>query len=110
MAEAATIARPYAQACFALARQGDTVAAWSDTLATIEAVARDPHIAARVRDPNIDPADLEAFILGALGEALDGHGRNFVQMLVQTRRLELAPQIRELYEESRREHESRVEA
>ena len=110
MAELVTIARPYAEAAFKLARENQSFARWSDMLELIDAVVRDPQVARRIGDPNVDATALESFILGTLGDRLDGHGRNLVQVLIQNQRLELVPQIRSLYEALRRDHEGVVEA
>ena len=110
MAELATIARPYAEAAFRLALDGNSLAQWSDMLGLVEAVVTDPQVASRIGDPNLDEHALEGLILGSLGERLDGQGRNLVQVLVQNGRLELVPEIRALFEESRREHEGVLEA
>ncbi len=45
MAESVTIARPYAQAIFRLAREGKALAAWSDRLQRLAAIAQDPEMA-----------------------------------------------------------------
>ena len=110
MAELATIARPYAEAAFRLALEHRNLAGWSDTLALLGTVVADPAVAARVDDPNIDDRALESLLLGIFGDKLDGQGRNFLQVLVQNRRLLLLPQIRAQYEELRREHEGVIEA
>lgn len=110
MAELVTVARPYAEAAFRLAREENALERWSETLALIEAVVNDENIAARIGDPNVDDRALESLILGILGERLDGHGRNLVQVLVQNGRLDLVSHIRALYEEQRREHEGLIEA
>jgi F-type H+-transporting ATPase subunit delta len=110
MAELVTVARPYAEAAFRLAREGDALERWSETLALIEAVVTDESIATRIGDPNVEDRALESLILGILGERLDGHGRNLVQVLVQNGRLDLVPHIRELFEAQRREHEGLIEA
>jgi F-type H+-transporting ATPase subunit delta len=110
MAELITIARPYAEAAFKLARENNNLAGWSDMLALIEAVVNDDQVARRIGDPSVDNRALESFILAILGERLDGQGRNFVQVLIHNRRLELVPHIRALYEALRREHEGIVEA
>jgi F-type H+-transporting ATPase subunit delta len=110
MAELATIARPYADAAFKLASESGGLDRWSDMLALIEAVVTDPDVASRIGDPNVSDHALESLLLGTLGERLDGHGRNLVQMLIQNRRLDLVPHMRALYEEQRREHEGVVEA
>lgn len=110
MAELVTIARPYAEAAFKLARDANALERWSETLALIEAVVTDEDMAARIGDPNVAEGALESLILGVLGERLDGHGRNLVQLLVQNGRLDLAGHIRSLYEEQRREHEGLIDA
>jgi len=110
MAEPITISRPYAEAAFRLAQDGGNLQNWSEMLEMIEAVARDPNIAERIGDPNVDPRALESAILGILGGKLDGHGRNFVQVLIRNERLDLISHVRSLYEERRREHEGVLEA
>ena len=110
MAEPVTIARPYAEAAFKLARDSAGLERWSDMLALIEAVVRDETVADRLGDPNLDDRAVEGLILGALGERLDGQGRNLVQVLVQNARLDLISHIRSLFEAQRREHEGVVEA
>ncbi len=109
MAEPVTIARPYAEAAFRLARDSGTLAAWSDMLAMLDAVMADERVRAVIDDPNVTPQTLEAFILGIAGDRLDGAARNLVQVLVQNGRLELLAHIRNLYEELRREHEGVLE-
>ncbi|MGZ5757920.1 MAG: ATP synthase F1 subunit delta, partial [Burkholderiales bacterium] len=86
MAELVTIARPYAEAAFKLALENRNLVRWSDMLSLLDAVVRDERVASRIGDPNVNDRALESLILGALGERLDGQGRNFVQVLVQNRR------------------------
>ena len=87
MAELITVARPYAEAAFKLAREANALEHWSDMLALIEGV-----------------------ILGAAGERLDGPARNLVQLLIENGRLDLVAQVRALFEALRREQEGVVEA
>jgi F-type H+-transporting ATPase subunit delta len=110
MAELATVARPYAEAALRIASENQNHAAWSEMLGLLEAVVSDENVRERIGDPNIDDRALEAFVLGTLGDRLDGHGRNFVQVLIANGRLELVPQIRAIYEQMRREHEGVAEA
>jgi F-type H+-transporting ATPase subunit delta len=110
VAELITVARPYAEAAFKLARENNNLAGWSDMLALLESVVRDEQVASRIGDPNVDDHALESLLLGILGKRLDGHGRNFVQVLIQNHRLELVSHIRALYEELRRDFEGVVEA
>lgn len=110
MAEPLTIARPYAEAVFKLARDSNDLARWSRTLEVLEILVRDPQMQAAIGDPNLSAQQLESLILGVAGEAVDGAGRNFVQVLITNDRLMLMSEIRALFEELRREHEGILEA
>jgi len=110
MAEFATIARPYAEAAFKLARDQAKLAAWSDALALLEVMVRDPRLQACISDPNVSAQALESLILGVAGDRLDGAARNFVQVLIANGRFELLEAIRAQYEALRRDHESVLEA
>ena len=110
MAEPVTIARPYAEAVYKLAREKDALAQWSDALANLDAVVSDARVQAIISDPNVSAQQLEGLVLGVIGEKLEGTARNFVQVLVQNGRLELTPHIRGVYENLKREHEGTLEA
>lgn len=109
MAELVTIARPYAEAVFKLAREKSNLAGWSDMLALLAAMARDQQIQACIGNPNLSAQQIENLILGIAGDKLDNFGRNFVQVLEQNSRLELLPQIHVLYEALKHEHEGILE-
>lgn len=110
MAEPVTIARPYAEAAFKLAREKSNLGGWSQMLALLAAVVADPQMQACIGNPNLSAQQLESLILSITGDKMDGLGRNFMQVLVHNGRLELLPQIRGLFEELRREHEGVLEA
>lgn len=110
MAELVTIARPYAEAAFKLALEDSDLQRWSEMLSLLEMVATDEGVKQVIGDPNVDGRALEGLILGGLGERLDGHGRNLVQLLIENGRLDLVSQIREQYEALRRNHEGVLEA
>ena len=117
MAEPVTIARPYAEAVFKLACEGNatgTLTAWSDALANIDGVVADARVQACISDPKVSAQQLEALVLGVLSvvmsDKLSGDGRNFVQVLVQNNRLDLMPLIRAHYEALKREKEGVLEA
>jgi F-type H+-transporting ATPase subunit delta len=113
MAELVTVARPYAEAAFKLAleqNKGEGLERWSDMLGLVDAVVSDENVKSRIGDPNVEERALESVILGALGERLDGQGRNLVQVLIQNGRLDLISEIRTVYEDLKREHLGVVEA
>lgn len=110
MAELVTVARPYAEAVFRIARESGAFVDWSRMLELCATVARDPQMAALIADPNVPPADLARVFLGVCGTGVTDAGRNFIQLLSENDRLALLPTIAELYEALRREHENELEA
>jgi F-type H+-transporting ATPase subunit delta len=110
MAESVTIARPYAEAAFKLAREKGQFDNWSKMLQLLDLVVRDAAVARTISDPNVSSEQLQGLIIGVCGEQLDGAGRNFVQMLEQNNRLALLPEIRAMFEALRLEHEGVLEA
>ncbi len=110
MAELATIARPYAEAVFRIARQGNALPAWSDALGLIAGVYRDPKMQAVMANPKVTPADIEKLLLSICGERIDSVARNLIQLLVHNRRLSVLPEIREMFERLKLEDEGKLEA
>lgn len=110
MAEPVTIARPYAEAVFKLANEGNALAAWADAIANIDAVVADSRLQACISDPKVSAQQLEGLVLGVVGDKLTGDARNFVQVLVQNGRLDLMPLIRSHFEALKREKEGVLEA
>ena len=114
MAEPVTIARPYAEAVYKLAREKSTLTGWSDALANLDAVVSDTRVQAIIGDPNISAQQLEALVLGVIDNKFEAsvanEARTFIQVLVQNGRLELTPHIRGVYENLKREHEGTLEA
>jgi len=114
MAEPVTIARPYAEAVFKLAREQNALPKWSDALANLDAVVGNSSVLAIISDPNISTKQVEDLVLGVVGDSLDAgiakEARNFIQVLVQNGRLGVTQQIRDLYETLKREQEGVLEA
>lgn len=110
MAELVTIARPYAEAVFALARERGELAKWSQMLALIAGVYQDGQTQAAIANPKVTIADIEKLMLAVCGDRIDGTGRNLIQVLVQNGRLAMLPGIHALYEQLKAEDEGLVEA
>jgi F-type H+-transporting ATPase subunit delta len=105
MAEKVTIARPYAKAAFAYARERNAFASWSDALSTASAVVADPTVEKLLWSPRVSPQQLVDLIAGVIGGSLDENGKNFLSTLAQNRRLGLLPEIAAMYETLRAEIE-----
>jgi len=110
MAELATIARPYAEAVFRLAKQANALPAWSDALNLIAAVYQDPQMQAAMANPKVTVTDIERLLLTICGERIDGVARNLIQLLVHNRRLSALAEIHELFEQLRLEDEGKLDA
>lgn len=110
MAEALTIARPYAEAVFALAREENRLQPWADMLAFLSSVAEDAQMKAIFNDPKVSDEALVNAVLAIGGERLDGPARNFVQVLARNNRLALLPQIAQLFERLKDAQEGVLEA
>ncbi|MBI3069355.1 MAG: F0F1 ATP synthase subunit delta [Betaproteobacteria bacterium] len=110
MAEAITVARPYAEAVFKLAKEQRELDRWSAMLALMETVAADSTMRALTGNPAVSAREVESLFLAVCGDGLDGAGRNLVQVLVENRRLGVVAEIRRVFEQLKAEHESVVEA
>jgi len=110
MAELATIARPYAEAVFRLAKEGNALAAWSEKLAFIAAIYQDPQMQAAIGNPRVTANDVERLLLSICGERIDDAARNLIQLLVRNRRLPVLQQIREQFEKLKLEDEGKLDA
>jgi F-type H+-transporting ATPase subunit delta len=106
MAEKATIARPYAKAAFASARQHNVLDRWSAVLATASSVVQDERVAPLLLNPRVTPDQLSGLVGDISGESLDEQGRNFIATLAGNRRLGLLPEIAAMFEALRAEAEN----
>ena len=107
MAQAITLARPYARAAFEVAQGAGTQDAWSQALAFAAAVAADPQVAALAGDPRVSGAQLVALHLPS-GVAADAPFAQFLGEMAEQRRLGLLPEVAALYAAFRRESESQL--
>ena len=87
MAEITTIARPYAEAAFALAREGDALPVWSEMLRFASSVVSDPRMAQALDNPRLDAAAKESLLLSVIGDRMTAQGRSFLHVLVDGDRL-----------------------
>jgi F-type H+-transporting ATPase subunit delta len=92
MAELATIARPYAEALFRVAKSGN-LAAWSDLVSEMAAVAANPDVKTYASNPKLSDSQIVDTFLSLLKSSVNPEAKNFVQMLVENGRLALLPEI-----------------
>ncbi len=107
MAQAITLARPYARAAFEVAHGTGTLDAWSQALAFAATVARDARVGVLASDPRVLAEQLVALHLPA-GITADAPFAQFLAEMAEQRRLPLLPEVAELYEALKRESESQL--
>ena len=110
MAEKSTIARPYAQAAFDIAKEKGDLKGWSDMLQLIAAVTSDAVLQDMISNPAIEREKVVSIIVDVCADKLNDTGKNFVKVLADNGRLDVATEIVERYEAHRAEAEKTVEA
>lgn len=109
MADRATIARPYARAAFAHAKERNDLPGWSKLLGTAAAVAADSRVARLIGNPRVTGDELVELLTGIAGGAGGAEGRNFLRAMAQNRRLALLPEIAAQFETLRAEVENVID-
>lgn len=110
MAEAITIARPYAQAVFDLAQESKSLKDWSDSLQYAAAVVSDSQMATLISNPKVAPEKIVELMLSVCEGKLTADATNLVKVLADNGRLAVLPQIVEAFEELKAEAEKTVNA
>ncbi|EDN70919.1 ATPase, F1 complex, OSCP/delta subunit [Beggiatoa sp. PS] len=108
MAEIATLARPYAEAVFKLAVDGNNFEQWSNALNFLSIVIQDPIMGKVIANPKVEKETLTRILFDICDEALDEPGKNLVKILVDYHRLPAMPQIALQYEQLKAQHEGYV--
>lgn len=99
MAEATTLARPYALAAFDIAKEHDRFDHWSHALKQLAQVTGTPKLRAYVSSPVHSAAAKATTVVDLLEDDLTEITKRFVHVLAANQRLELISEIREIFEE-----------
>jgi F-type H+-transporting ATPase subunit delta len=98
MAERATVARPYAKAAFAYAKEQGRLDPWSSWLGTARTTVLSEEYGAYERSPSVTTRQLLDLIAGVCGDALDANARAFLDLLAENGRLDYLPEIAQRFE------------
>jgi F-type H+-transporting ATPase subunit delta len=109
MAEALTLARPYAEAAFKVASAAGHLPAWSDALGRLAAVLDQPQARALTSDPNLSASQVAGLIADVAGQ-LSPEQKNFVNVMADNERLGVMSEVARLFAELRNAHEKVLEA
>jgi len=98
MAELSTVARPYAEALFAMAREEQTLTQWSELLAQMAEVIRLSDVEEALENPMLSHEQCFELFSGLLKVDLTEKAQNFVRLLIRNGRMLLLPAIAEQFE------------
>lgn len=110
MSELNTVARPYAQAAFDLARDANALAQWSEMIGFAAVVSADSAMQEAIDSPSMSAEQQADLFIQVCADKLDDNGRNFIKLLAEKDRLALLPQIVVLFDELRADAEGTIEA
>ena len=99
MAELSTVARPYSEALFAVAKTGQGgLAVWAEQVQRLAQVAANTDVRSAMADPRLSDAQRVSIFLSLVKPAVDKQFQNLVELLMVNDRLLLLPQIAEQFE------------
>lgn len=108
--ERSTLARPYADAVAKLAGESNAWSAWSERLGLLAMVAADEQIQSLASNPAMPSKRLTEVILAVCDGTLGAEGANLAGLLSQNKRLNLLPEIVQLFEAMKAAQEGVLEA
>jgi F-type H+-transporting ATPase subunit delta len=109
MAEALTIARPYAEAAFKLASDAKALPQWSAALSRLAALAASDAMRGLIGNPRLTDGQVATLLCDVAGD-LSPEQRNFVLLLATNERLAVLPEIATLYEAQKNASEGVLDA
>jgi len=110
MAQLMTIARPYAEAVFALSQEANTLSVWSDELANLATISKDGAMAAMINNPAYSGDEIVSVFTEVMGGNLTAEGKNLLTAMADNKRLSALTDVAEVFETLKAEAEKRVRA
>lgn len=92
MAELATVARPYAEALFRVAKVGN-LPAWTELVSEMAQLGAHPDVKALAQSPSVSDSQVTDTIMALLKSPLTDEAKNLIAMLVENARVSLLPEI-----------------
>jgi len=109
MAELATVARPYAEALFRVAQDGD-LNSWSAIVSELAQIGANPDLLAFASNPNVTSEQLADTIASLVKSPLNLEAKNFIAMLAENDRVALLPEIGAQFAVLKNAHEGASDA
>ena len=109
MAEAISVARPYAVAAFDEASKLGDLKGWSSMLLAGAEAVLNPDVHALISSPRVAKVQLENLMEALCGGKLNTIESNFIKLLVENQRLDILPEIASMFESMRAEAEKSID-
>jgi F-type H+-transporting ATPase subunit delta len=118
MADSRTIARPYAQAAFDVARDENALGELSESLSAGKALMEDGEVEAFLSNPTLTDAQRLEFLQGLFAKVVgpesvfagkSEHGTNFLKLLLEYDRVAVLPEISDHFERLKQETENSID-
>ncbi|MBY0474598.1 MAG: F0F1 ATP synthase subunit delta [Nitrosomonas sp.] len=110
MAEAITVARPYAEAAYKFAVESKELSKWSKILQLAAAIAQDDQVKLLIGNPLISVKQLGELIQEIGGNKFTTEARNLIILMAENKRVLVLPQVSQLFEQLKAQHEGVLEA
>ena len=109
MVEKTTIARPYARAAFEIAAAVGELKPWSELLTAAGLIVSDPGVKPLLTSPHVRPEQIAGLIAELCGDLVTDQRRNFLLVLAESYRLNVLPQIAEIFNRLKAEAENTID-
>lgn len=109
MAEFTTLARPYAKAAFAVAREEKNLQGWFEALGLAASVAAEEKVQKLIFSPTYSYEQKAQIFLELCGDKFDSKMQAFIRLLVENDRLSLILEISILFDQYKSNLEKTVE-
>jgi F-type H+-transporting ATPase subunit delta len=110
MAESVTIARPYAQAVFRLAKEKRTLSEWSGHLRRLALIAQDAEMGRVIGNPKFSARQVADLFVALSGEPENPELAAFIALLAENRRFNVLTDISAIFESLKSEDQGISEA
>jgi F-type H+-transporting ATPase subunit delta len=109
VADLATLARPYANAAFGVARDNAQLPEWARSLGLMAAASSDSKLQTVIGSPSVDSIRKAEIVSGLCGDDITDVLRQFVRVLAENKRLALLPSIFIQFETLRAQEEKSLD-
>ncbi|MDG4811558.1 F0F1 ATP synthase subunit delta [Hydrogenovibrio sp. 3SP14C1] len=110
MAELITIARPYAEAAFEVAKDEGKLVEWSEQLANLSTIVSDEAMVAYMASTSVTPEDVLKLLVDVMDSNLNSEVKNLLTVMAENKRLDALSEVAEVFEELKATEDKRVRA